>query len=225
MSSFHSWNELNMSRSQINEREWGHTSGFSSMNRVINSLHSWLLSTTISTPRLRRRFSSPKKVRFSPITTRGILYRRTAPEHILHGLEKDGSAQRSLESTNSYLNVVYWTVKCGSDLIIHRAMEKENSPIPSCGKFLVFVDLHFLMQKSHHERWVSVSGFSRYDQHQAPRILWKFPCLAGWERILSGCRPPGSFSAPPGGPVRDHSGRWYSSHDVMIWELSWSWMN
>ena len=148
------------------------------MNRVINSLHSGLLSTRTSTPRLRRKSSSPKKVSFSPITTREILYRRTAPEHILHGLEKEGSAQGPLESRNFHLNVVYYTGMRGLDPIIHRVLETENTPIPSCSKFLVFADLHFLLQRSRHEGWVSVSGFSRYVQHQAPQILWKFPCLA-----------------------------------------------
>ena len=62
-----------------------HSAGSAAMNSVISSTHSASSSTTTSTPRSRSRSSAPRNVRFSPITTRGILYSRIAPVHMSHG--------------------------------------------------------------------------------------------------------------------------------------------
>ena len=79
-----------------------HTSGFSSMYFFISALHFSSSMTITSTPRLRRRSSSPLKFAFSPMTTRGILYSRIAPVHILHGLHARSPAQPSAPTGNEY---------------------------------------------------------------------------------------------------------------------------
>lgn len=62
-----------------------HRSGRSSMNVRMRSAHSASSRTSSSTPRERSNISSPMKLRFSPMTTRGIPYNRMAPLHIAHG--------------------------------------------------------------------------------------------------------------------------------------------
>lgn len=48
------------------------------------------------------------KLRFSPITRRGILYSRIAPVHMLHGLSTMGQSDVYLEVHGvQYLSVVY----------------------------------------------------------------------------------------------------------------------
>src|SRR3972149_4890534 len=60
-------------------------SGCSVMNSRISTAHSSESRLTISTPRARSRSSAPTNVRFSPMTTRGVPYRRIAPAHMSHG--------------------------------------------------------------------------------------------------------------------------------------------
>src|SRR3989337_1542358 len=55
------------------------------MNSAMSALHSSESRFTTATPRERSRSSPPMNVRFSPITTRGIPYRRIAPVHMSHG--------------------------------------------------------------------------------------------------------------------------------------------
>src|SRR5207245_410686 len=47
--------------------------------------HSGSSTTSIWTPRSTKYSSGPRNVRFSPITTLGMRYRRMAPLHISHG--------------------------------------------------------------------------------------------------------------------------------------------
>ena len=47
------------------------------------------------------------KLRFSPITRRGILYSRIAPVHMLHGLSTMGQSDLYREVHVQYLSVVY----------------------------------------------------------------------------------------------------------------------